>query len=75
MVKIKYFSVYNDFKTGLFCKISFILGFILLIIYAIIKITFFVSNEKSSGFVKTIYDFSQNSQSDAFIAFSVLFLL
>jgi len=73
MVKIKYFSVYNDFRTGLFCKISFILGFILLIVYAIIKIIFFVSDENSSGFIKTIYDFSQNSQSDAIIAFSLLF--
>ena len=49
------------------------MGFILLVVYAIIKIIFFVSDKNSSGFIKTIYDFSQNSQSDAIIAFSLLF--
>ena len=33
MIKIKKFSVYNDFKTGILYKILLLIGFILLFLY------------------------------------------
>ena len=33
MVKIKKFSIYNDFKTGILYKIFLLFGFILIILY------------------------------------------
>ena len=39
LLKVRLKSAHNDFKTGIICKISFILGIILFLIYLIDKIT------------------------------------
>lgn len=41
----KYFSVHNDFKTGVLFKFTLIIGFILLIIFIILRILSFMLNE------------------------------
>ena len=72
MIKERHFSPYNDFKTGLFCKLSFFLAIILLAVYLFVKITSFTIDKNSTGLLKNIYDFSQTSQSDTILAFSIL---
>ncbi len=46
MVKIKKFSVYNDFKTGIIYKILLLIGFFLLFLY-ILDILIFKTNFSS----------------------------
>lgn len=72
MSKQRVFSVYNDFRTGLFCKISFFLAVILLALYIFLKTSVFFIAEKSTGLAKDVRVFSQSSQVEAFAAFSLL---
>jgi amino acid transporter len=72
MFKKRYISVHSDFKTGLFYKISLILGLILLIIFIIIKVTSFIVGSDSTGFAGDIYNFSQTPYINTIFAFSIL---
>jgi len=72
MVKKRVFSAYDDFKTGIFCKLSIFLGILLLIVYVILKTSVFFIAEKSTGLAKDIRVFSQSSQAEAIAAFSLL---
>ena len=72
MIKERRFSVYNDFKTGIFYKLSILLGIILLIIYAFLKISSAFIKEESTGWIQNIYNFSQSSRADSIIAFSII---
>jgi len=74
MAKERRFSAYHDFRTGFFYKLSIILGIILIIIYASLKIASSFIKEESTGLVKTLYDFSQSSRSEAIIAFAIILL-
>ena len=74
MVKEKRFSAHDDFKTGFFFKLSFIIGVALLIIYLAIKATSFLISDKSSGFLKELYNFSISSQSETILALSILLI-
>ena len=74
MFKKKYFSVYDDFKTGFFCKFSFFLGLLLLFVFVFFKVCSFFIGQEDSGFLQLIYDLSQSSYVDSIIAFSIMFL-
>ena len=73
MVRIKYHSAYNDFRTGFLYKLSLTIGLFLLIIYIFLKISSLFLSGNSSGFFYSIYDFSQSNYSGSIIAFSILF--
>jgi len=60
MVKIKYFSTKNDFKTGLLYKIFLIIGIILLTFYILQNIFNLINN------IENIADIA--------LAFSILFI-
>lgn len=73
MFRKRVFSVYDDFKTGIFCKLSIFLATALLIFYFILKASVFYIAENSTGIIKEIRVFSQTSQAEAFAAFALLF--
>ena len=74
MFKERRFSAHEDFKTGIFCKLSLFLGFFLLLFYAFLKIISLFIGQNNTGFIQTIYDLSQSSVADSIIAFSIVFL-
>lgn len=74
MFKKKHFSVYEDFKTGFFCKLSLFLGLFLLLVYVFLKIGSFLSGEDDTSFLRVIYDISQSGLADSVIAFSIVLL-
>ncbi len=74
MFKERRFSAHEDFRTGIFCKLSLFLGFFLLLFYVFLKIISLFIGQNDTGFLQTIYDLSQSSVADSIIAFSIVFL-
>jgi hypothetical protein len=81
MFKKRYLSVQSDFKTGIFYKISFLLGILLLIISIFLIGSSFLLGEGNSGILQQIYYFSQtkipNSETtypNLILAFSIILL-
>jgi hypothetical protein len=74
MFKERHFSAHEDFRTGIFCKLSLFFGFFLLLFYAFLKIISLFIGQNNTGFLQTIYDLSQSSVADSIIAFSIVFL-
>jgi putative exporter of polyketide antibiotics len=74
MFKKRYFSAHSDFKTGIFCKISFFIGIILLISVIIIFIMSFIFGSESSGITEQIYNLSQSKLINTILAISILFI-
>ena len=74
MFKERRFSAHEDFRTGIFCKLSLFLGFFLLLFYVFLKIISSFIGQNNTGFIQTIYDLSQSSVADSIIAFSIVFL-
>ena len=81
MLKKRYFSAQSNFKTGIFCKLAFFLGILLLIISLFFIVSSFLIGEGSSGILQQIYDFSHtkipNSETtypSLILAFSILSL-
>jgi len=74
MFKERRFSAHEDFRTGIFCKLSLFLGFFLLLFYVFLKIISSFIGQNNTGFIQTIYDLSQSSIADSIIAFSIVFL-
>ena len=74
MFKERRFSAHEDFRTGIFCKLSLFLGFFLLLFYVFLKIISLFIGQNNTGFLQTIYDLSQSSVADSIIAFSIVFL-
>ncbi len=74
MFKKRNFSVYNDFRTGFFSKISLALGVFLLIVYAFLKIVSLLASENNGGFLGLIYDLANSGFAESVIAFSIVFL-
>lgn len=71
-MKIKKFSVYNDFKTGILYKIFIFFGLILNISYVILKIiSLFFSNIEYMNF---LYNISITNFPNIVISFSMLFI-
>jgi hypothetical protein len=74
MFKERRFSAHEDFRTGIFCKLSLFLGCFLLLFYVFLKIISLFIGQNNTGFIQTIYDLSQSSVADSIIAFSIVFL-
>jgi hypothetical protein len=69
MFEKKYFSAHNDFKTGILFKLALFLGFILLIIFIILRTLSFVINEDNF-----LYFLSNSKYVDITGAFALLIL-
>lgn len=74
MFKKRNFSVYDDFKTGFFSKLSLVLGAFLLIIYVFLMGISLFSSEESGGFFGLIYDLAHYGFAESVIAFSIVFI-
>jgi hypothetical protein len=74
MIKKRYFSTKNDFGTGLFYKISLILGFFLLFILLLLKLFSIIFYNNNNVFIQYLYDISQSTISDTLLALSIIFL-
>ena len=74
MFKKRYFSAKSDYKTGIFCKLSFFLGIVLLILYLFFTVSSFLIGEGNSGILQQIYDFSQTTYPNSILAFSLILL-
>ena len=74
MIKKRYFSTEENFKTGLLYKLFLLIGVILLSIFIIIKIIVIFIDENSVGFTKQIYEFSQTNYPNSILAFSIIIL-
>lgn len=75
MIKKKYFSAYNDFKTGILYKILISLGLIFLIIFIFFKIISQISvNNASIELLKYFYDLSLTDFPGLMISFSILLI-
>lgn len=73
-MKKKYFSAFNDYKSGVISKISIILGLVLLFVYIILKILGFLLNNVEHGFIDSFYSFLVSGRLEVIAAFSVLLL-
>lgn len=73
MFKKRFFSVNNDFKTGLFFKFFLFLGILFSAIYVFFKICSFITGESSSGFALELFKFSQTNILNSTLAFSIIF--
>ena len=74
MFKKKYYSVYDDLKTGFFYKLTLFLGIILLVVYIFLRLVFLISKENDEGLLGFLYNLSQSGIADSIIAFSIVFL-
>lgn len=74
MFKKRNISVYDDFRTGFFYKLSLFLGLLLLLVFVFLKVSSLFISSRGTGFLQLIYDFSQSSYADSIIAFSIVFL-
>lgn len=74
MVKEKYFSVHNDFKTGFLYKLLLFLGIFLLIVFIFLKVSSFIIGSGGSSLVGQIYEFSQTTYPNTILAFSIILL-
>jgi len=74
MFKKRNFSVYDDFKTGLFSKLSLLLGVFLLIFYVFLKIVSLFIGKDNGGFFGLINDLTNSGFAESVIAFSIVFL-
>jgi hypothetical protein len=74
MFKKRNISVYDDFRTGFFYKLSLFLGLLLLLVYVFLKVSSSFIGVEDTSFLQLIRDFSQSSYADSIIAFSIVFL-
>jgi amino acid transporter len=72
MFKKKYFSVNNDFRSGILCRLAVYLGIIFLTIFFILKIISIFGQEEAS-IIGQIYSLSQSTYPNSFFAFSLIF--
>jgi hypothetical protein len=73
MIKIKYFSVYSDFKSSFLTKLFFLLSGIFLFLYLVIYIFDFVFNDVTSGVIGFIVSLTESSIVDISLAMIILF--
>jgi len=72
MVKIKYFSVYSDFKTSFFAKLLFFLTAIFILLYFIIILFDFFFHHVSNGVIGFIVSLAESSVVDISLAMIIL---
>jgi len=74
MIKKRYFSTNQDFKTCFLYKLFLSIGIILILIFIIIKVAALFVGEDSTGFARQIYDFSLTNYPNSILAFSIIIL-
>jgi ABC-type multidrug transport system fused ATPase/permease subunit len=74
MTKIKYFSVYSDFKSSLFAKIFFFLALIFLVLFSILSIFNLLYSEESEGVIGGIVSIANSSIKESSLALFILCL-
>jgi hypothetical protein len=75
MIKNRYYSAYNDFKTGILYKIFLIIGFIFLFIFILLILISKISDINNSiGILKYLYDLSISNFPDILISFSIILI-
>jgi ABC-type spermidine/putrescine transport system permease subunit II len=74
MLKKRYFSVYNDFKTGFLSRLCLIIGIFLIFTYTFFKISSFIIGSNTTGLTQQIYDISHSKTPDSILAFSLIFI-
>lgn len=73
MFKKRYFSVNNDFKTGLYFKFFLFLGILFSAIYIFFKISSYITGKNSLDFALELYKFSQTNILNSTLAFCIIF--
>lgn len=74
MIKKRYFSTKENFKTGFLFKLFLMIGIILVFIFIFFKVTALFIEENSLGLAKQIYDFSQSSYPNSILSISIIIL-
>ena len=74
MVKIKYFSVYSDFKSSFIARIFFFLALILFVFFVILSIFNHFYPKESEGLIGGIISIANSSIADTTLALFILFL-
>jgi hypothetical protein len=74
ILKEKYHSTYDDFRTGFFCRLSLFSGFVLLIVYVFLKVSSLLINQNDNSFLRLIYDVSKSGYVGSLMAFSILLI-
>jgi len=72
MFEKKYYSVRSDFKTNLFCKLSFVFAFIFLFIFLFFQLASLICDASCNGFLKQVYEMSETSVPLTFISLSMI---
>lgn len=74
MIKKRYFSINENFKTCFLYKFFLLIGIILLLIFVFFKVSALIIDKESSGFAKQIYDFSQSTYPNSILALSIIII-
>ncbi|MBN2603916.1 MAG: hypothetical protein JXA91_07285 [Candidatus Thermoplasmatota archaeon] len=74
MIKERHFSTHQDFKTGIFFKISILLGIILLIFYIILLLIHNLTEKTDSGLISIIQKLANSSIAETILAFAIIFI-
>lgn len=74
MIKERHFSVNNDFHTGFFSKIFFILAFIIFLVVMFCVIIGLLFPTETSGIIGLIVGIAQSSTVDMLVAFLIITL-
>ena len=74
MIKEKRFSSHQDFKTGVFFKISILLGIILLIFYLVLQSVASFIEKTDSGLISIIQNLANSSIAETVLAFAIIFI-
>jgi hypothetical protein len=74
MIKKRVFAAKGDFKTGILCKLSLLLGIVLVLTYIILKISSFFIDKSGTGFLRDLYYHSNSPQAEATLALGVISL-
>ena len=73
MMKLKYFSVYSDFKTSYIAKFFFLISGIFLVIVLLVKLINFFFNVVTNGVIGFFVSLADSSFLDISLAMIILF--
>jgi len=74
MIKKRYFSTKENFKTNFLYKFFLLIGIILLLFFVFFKVFPLLIDKESVGFAKQLYDFSQSIYPNSILAISMITL-
>ena len=73
MMKLKYFSVYSDFKTSFLAKSFFLISGIFLVIVLLVKLIHFFFSGVTNGVIEFFVSLANSSFLDISLAMIILF--